>query len=282
MSRRTGLGKGLEALIPPTESSAPTSDLTQIPIDQIEPNPRQPRARFDEADMAELAASIQEHGVIQPLILTRGREADKYYLIAGERRWKAARQAGLSTVPAIIKEATEQQRLFWALVENLQRTDLNPLEAAEAYRQLTEDFGLSHAEVATRVGKSRVAVTNTLRLLNLPLVAQQALVKGHIREGHARALLALPTVQGQTAALQTVLTKELSVRQTEQLVHKMAGQKPESPAKPTPVPELVALEDTNMVRLAPIGRWCDPFLYGFGGGIRNREKILRSRFSDPH
>lgn len=249
MARRTGLGKGLDALIPRSESPATTSDLTQIPIDQIEPNPRQPRVRMDDGELAELAASIREHGVIQPLIVSRGREADKYYLIAGERRWRAARQAGLQRVPAIIREVTEQQRLLWALIENVQRTDLSPLEAAEAYRQLTEDFGLTHEEVATRVGKSRTAVTNTLRLLKLPLVVQQALTKGHIREGHARALLALPTVQAQTAALQTVLTKELSVRQTEKLVQKMTGQKPEPTARPAPAPEILALEEQLRERL---------------------------------
>ena len=249
MARKSGLGRGLDALIPRGERSLPASGVTQVSVDLIEPNQRQPRSRMDEGELAELAASIQEHGIIQPLIVTRGRDPEKYYLIAGERRWKAARQAGLETVPVIIREATEQQRLLWALIENVQRADLSPLEAAEAYRQLNEDFDLSHAEIAIRVGKSRVAVTNTLRLLKLPLVIQQALTKGLIREGHGRALLALPTVQGQTAALQTVLTQSMSVRQTEKLVQKLSGQKPPSRPWAAPSPELTALEERLRDRL---------------------------------
>jgi ParB family chromosome partitioning protein len=249
MARKSGLGRGLDALIPRGERSLPTGGVTQVPVDLIEPNSRQPRGRMDENELTELAASIQEHGIIQPLIVTRGRDPEKYYLIAGERRWKAASQAGLETVPVIVREATEQQRLLWALIENVQRADLSPLESAEAFRQLNEDFGLSHAEIATRVGKSRVAVTNTLRLLKLPLVIQQAITKGLISEGHARAMLALPTVQGQTAALQTVLTQALSVRQTEKLVQKLSGQKPAPRPQATPSPELAALEERLRDRL---------------------------------
>ncbi len=249
MARKSGLGRGLDALIPRSERNLPTSGINQVSVDLIEPNPRQPRVRMDDGELAELAASIQEHGIIQPLIVTRGRDPEKYYLIAGERRWKAARQAGLETVPVIVREATEQQRLLWALIENVQRADLSPLESAEAYRQLNEDFGLAHAEIATRVGKSRVAVTNTLRLLKLPLVIQQALTKGLISEGHARAVLALPTVQGQTAALQTILTQSLSVRQTEKLVQRLSGQKSAPQPRSAPSPELAALEERLRERL---------------------------------
>jgi ParB family chromosome partitioning protein len=249
MARKSGLGRGLDALIPRGERSLPAAGVVQVSVDLIEPNPRQPRTRLDESELAELAVSIQEHGIIQPVIVTRGREPEKYYLIAGERRWKAAIQAGLETIPALVREATEQQRLLWALIENVQRADLSPLESAEAFRQLSEDFGLSHAEIAIRVGKSRVTVTNTLRLLKLPLVIQQALAKGLIREGHGRALLALPTVQGQTAALQTVLNQALSVRQTEKLVQKLSGQKPAPRPRPTPSPELIALEERLRDRL---------------------------------
>lgn len=260
MSRRSGLGKGLEALIPSGEENLPSSGVIQIPVDRIEPNPRQPRTANDETALNELAASIQEHGLIQPVIVTRGREPEHYFLIAGERRLIAARKAGLKSIPAILRDATEQQRLVLALIENIQRADLNPLEEAEAYRQLAEDFGLSHAEIATRVGKSRAAVTNTLRLLNLPLVVKQTLTKNLIREGHARALLSLSTTEAQTAALQTVLTKELSVRQTEKLVQKLAGKKPPAKTKAPPAPEITALEDRlqqqlgTKVRLNPRGK----------------------------
>jgi ParB family chromosome partitioning protein len=249
MPRRGGLGRGLDALISGSESAAPSGGINQIPVDRIAPNPRQPRKHIDPQELSELAASIREHGVIQPLILTYGEQEDQYVLIAGERRLLAARQAGLEAVPAILREVDEQQRLELALIENVQRTDLGPLEAAEAYRQLVEDFNLSHEEISTRVGKSRAAVTNTLRLLKLPPAVQQALSAGHISEGHARALLALPTPQAQSAALQTVLMRELNVRQTEELVHRLSGQKPASQVKPEPPPEIVALEERLRERL---------------------------------
>jgi ParB family chromosome partitioning protein len=249
MARKSGLGKGLEALIPRGDTSLPTSGIIQIPVGQIEPNPRQPRAKISEEALGELTASIREHGIIQPVIVHRGRDAEKYYLIAGERRWRAARLAGLQSIPAMVKEATEQQKILWALIENVQRTDLSPLEAAEAYRQLNEDFGLSHAEIAIRVGKSRATITNTLRLFKLPLVAQQTLAKGQITEGHARALLSLSTVQAQAAALQTILTKDLSVRQAEKLVQKMSGQKPTPKPKPATPPEINEIEEKLQAHL---------------------------------
>lgn len=192
MARRTGLGRGLDALIPGGEQAVP-SGVMQVPVDKIRPNPRQPRTRFNPEELEELAASIREHGVIQPLILTQDQQLGDYLLIAGERRWLAARQAGLESVPALVREASDQQRLEVALIENVQRADLTPLEAAEAYRQLADEFNLSHEEISARVGKSRVAVTNTLRLLKLPQAVLQALSDNHITEGHARALLALST-----------------------------------------------------------------------------------------
>jgi ParB family chromosome partitioning protein len=243
MARKSGLGRGLDALIPQSESALPSSGVTQIPIENIAPNPHQPRSRIDSGELEELAASIREHGVIQPLILTESSQPERYTLIAGERRLVAARQAGLRQVPAIIREASEQQLVELALVENVQRTDLNPLEAAEAYRQLSEDFGLSHEEIATRVGKSRTAITNTLRLLNLPESIQKSLVGGEISEGHARALLSLPTPRAQSAALQVIIKRDLNVRQTEELVRQMTGQRIERPAKPEPAPEIKALEE---------------------------------------
>jgi ParB family chromosome partitioning protein len=240
VSRRRGLGKGLEALIPVAEE--PTGGVAQAPVAAITPNPMQPRAALEPEALAELAASIREHGLIQPLIVTQ-QGPERYQLIAGERRWQAARMAGLATVPVMVKEATPQQVLELALVENIQRADLNPLEEASAFRQLVDEFGLTQEQVAERVGKSRVAVTNTLRLLRLPAAVQQALADGTIHEGHARAMLALPTSEAQVAALKTVTAKALSVRQTEELVRRLLAEpppkRPERPANP----ETEALEE---------------------------------------
>lgn len=248
--KRPGLGKGLEALIPsssPEQASPDRSGVQQIPIAAIAANPHQPRKSFQHRELQELAESIREHGIIQPLILTKDTdlpEAKEYALIAGERRLKAAQQAGLETVPAILREASSQDQLVVALIENVQREDLNPLETAGAYAQLSEEFGLTHEQIGQRVGKSRTAVTNTLRLLDLSDVVQQALRKGQITNGHARALLTLETTSSQTAALQTVLTKELNVRQTESLVKRLRGKKTSSPAKKAGLsPELKSLED---------------------------------------
>lgn len=213
---RRALGRGLDALIPPAESRA---GATEIPIAQVSPNPHQPRQTITEESLLELAASIREHGVIQPLVVTQA--GDEYQLIAGERRWRAAQLAGLVTVPAIVKETTPQQMLELALVENVQRADLNPLEEASAYRQLMDEFGLTQEEVAERVGKSRTAVANTVRLLRLPDDLKEALATGRISEGHARALLSLPTARLQRQALATIEKRGLNVRQTEDLVRRM-------------------------------------------------------------
>ena len=243
MTKRTGLGRGLDALIPSRETSFPENGVSQIPVGEILPNPRQPRSHFDPQELAELAISIREHGVIQPLIVTLGENSGQYVLVAGERRLLAARQAGLDTVPAIVREATQQELVELALIENVQRADLSPLEAGEAYRQLADDFNLSHEEIANRVGKSRVAITNTLRLLKLPPAVQTALAERLITEGHARALLALSSSQAQVAALQTIVRHEMNVRQTEELVRKLSGQKPAAVPKPPSPPEVVALEE---------------------------------------
>lgn len=244
MPRRTGLGRGLDALIPGGDEWSPSEGVMSIPVDLIEPNPRQPRSRFGEQELAELAESIREHGVLQPLIVTRDvRQPDRFLLIAGQRRWLAAIQAGLKAVPALVREATEEQRLELALIENVQRQDLSPLETAEAYRQLVEDFHLSHEQISAQVSKSRTAVTNTLRLLKLPEDVQQALADGRLSEGHARALLALPTPQAQSAALKTVLDHDLNVRQTEELVRRLSGIKPQVIPRPALPPEIVALEE---------------------------------------
>jgi ParB family chromosome partitioning protein len=207
--------------------------VAQVPIAAIGRNPRQPRARLDPTQLEELANSIREHGIIQPLILAQASVPGQYTLIAGERRLEAARLVGLEAVPAIVREATEQELLEVALVENLQRSDLGPLETALAYKHLADDFGLSHEGIAARVGKKRVTVTNTLRLLRLPQRILEALVVEEITEGHARALLMLPTDQGQLAAFATVVRSNLNVRQTEELVQRLQGQKMPRPARPS-------------------------------------------------
>jgi ParB family chromosome partitioning protein len=235
MAHKTGLGKGLDALIPAggkTSSAGGSGGVQQAAVDAIQPNPRQPRVHIKEDELAELAASIREHGVIQPLIVMP-KPGGSFTIIAGERRWQAAQKAGLRTVPVITRQANNQELLELALIENVQRADLNPMEEAEAYRQLVEEFGLSHDAVAKRVGKSRVAVTNTIRLLGLADTVKQALVDGKITEGHARALLALSTQKAQASVLHTVLNLSLSVRQTEELVRKLTGQKPVKAKKPT-------------------------------------------------
>jgi ParB family chromosome partitioning protein len=234
MAQRKGLGKGLDALIPAggkVSSPGSADGVQQVSVDAIQRNPRQPRIHFKEDELTELADSIHAHGVIQPLIVIPKPDG-KFVLIAGERRWQAAQRAGLRTVPVITRQANNQEMLEVALIENVQRADLNALEEAEAYRQLVEEFGLSHEAVAKRVGKSRVAVTNTLRLLGLADVVKQALVDDKITEGHARALLALSTQKAQASALQTVLNLSMSVRQAEELIRKLAGQKPIKARKP--------------------------------------------------
>lgn len=248
MSRKSGLGRGLDALIISSDRS-PQSDAYYISVDRIIPNPRQPRAQIDLEELNELAASISEHGVIQPIIVTYDKQADQYTLIVGERRLLAARQAGYESVPAIVREVSEQQRLVLALIENVQRTDLNPLEAANAYRQLSDEFHLSHEEISTYVGKSRVSVTNTLRLLKLPHDVRQALAGNLITEGHARALLALQTSQAQSAILQSILSNELNVRQTEELIRKFSGQPSKNIRRPPPSPEIAALEERLRTQL---------------------------------
>ena len=249
MARRPGLGKGLNALIPGDEEETQTSlssssqGIIHVPIEKINPNPQQPRTNLDEEALGELAASINEHGIIQPLIVSDDSGTDTYTLIAGERRWRAAKIAGLSMVPVITRSVSDQGQLELALIENLQRTDLTPLEMADAYRQLAENFSLTHEQIAQHVGKSRTSVTNTLRLLNLPDQVQKSLAEGLISEGHARAILGLLTNQAQRAALSTVLNLGLNVRQTEALVKKMSGERPPVKPKREPSPEARALEN---------------------------------------
>lgn len=221
MAKTFGLGRGLDALIP----RASNSDTPEIPIDRIARNPHQPRGRFDEAETAELAASIALHGVLQPVVVRAGIDGG-YELIAGERRLRAARLAGLTTIPAVVRDSADGEQLELALVENLQRQDLNAIEEATAYRELVDQFDLSHDEVARRVGKSRVAISNALRLLDLTPETREAIVDGRITEGHGRALAALTVPELQRAALLIVIERHLSVRQTEELVRRKRDSAP--------------------------------------------------------
>lgn len=252
MPKHSGLGKGLDALIPGGfQSDVPkvedTASMVQgvlsLPIEQIVPNPRQPRSHFEESALAELAASIREHGIIQPLLVSRNDDGSGYTLVAGERRWQASQRAGLKVVPVIVRQTTDQQRLELALIENIQRADLNALEEANAYRQLSEEFNLSHEEIAHRVGKSRVAITNTLRLLHLPDVVQKALLDREITEGHARALLGLNNPRAIESALRTVIFQKMTVRQTEELVNKLKGEKPVAVTREDRSPDEKSLEE---------------------------------------
>ena len=231
---RGGLGRGLDALIP-----RGAGGLQEIEIDRISPNPQQPRQRIDPAALDELASSIRQHGLLQPLVVTRSGAG--YSIVVGERRWRAARVAGLGTVPAIVKEASPESMLELALVENLQRADLTPLEEAGAYQMLVER-GLTQEQVASRVGRSRAAVANRLRLLALPPTARELLVGGSLSEGHARALLGCSDPAMIDALAQRVADRELSVRETEELVRRMTVSSSESrvasPASPARDPEL--------------------------------------------
>jgi ParB family chromosome partitioning protein len=243
MVRRTGLGRGLDALIPGGEPSAPSDGITLIPVQSIQPNPRQPRSTFKPEELEDLSNSIREHGILQPLIVSSAPVDGTYILIAGERRLKAAIQAGLETVPAMIRQVSDEQQLELALIENIQRADLNALETAEAYRHLAEDFHLSHEEIAAKVGKNRATVTNTLRLLKLPEAGRKAVLDGSITEGHARAILALSTPQAQLSALQVILKQNLNVRQTELLVQRLNGHRTSAHKKDQPDPEISSIEE---------------------------------------
>ena len=219
MARRSGLGKGLSALIPSEATGETDSLLRVVPISHIRPNAFQPRSHFDEESMGSLAASIREVGLLQPVLVRELEgEEDSYELIAGERRWRAARRAGLQTIPVLVQVADDVASLEQALVENLHRVDLNALEEAAAYQQLIDEFGLTHEQVATRMGKGRATVTNTLRLLQLPAGAQRALAERTISAGHARALLGTPDRALQEKMVDQIVEQGLTVRAVEELV----------------------------------------------------------------
>ena len=216
MARRSGLGRGLGALIP-TDVLRDRGALMELSVTAVHPNPRQPRSHFDEDGLASLTASVREIGVLQP-ILVRRTDEDEYELIAGERRWRAARRAGMATIPAIIRTASDGESLEQALIENLNREELNPLEEAAGYQQLIEDFDLTHDQLSARVGKSRVAITNALRLFQLPPSVQRLVAEGRLSAGHARAILATPDRAFQEALARRAANEQLSVRAVEEAV----------------------------------------------------------------
>lgn len=228
MARQGGLGRGLGALIPPRGmGDEDQSAFQELPVGAISPNRRQPRTQFDEESLAALAASVRELGVLQP-VLVRATSGGAYELIAGERRWRAAKRAGLSLIPALIRTVDDTLSLEQALVENVQREDLNPLDEAAAYQQLLEDFHLTHDELASRVGKSRAAISNTLRLFQLPPTVQRMVAEGRLTAGHARALLTTPDRAYQESLAQRIVSDGMSVRAVEEAArqHNVGGERP--------------------------------------------------------
>ena len=249
MARRSGLGKGLSSLIPPT-ADGPTGDsatdpgaaavLVEIPVAAIRPNPHQPRVHFDEETLGELAASIGQIGVLQPILVRpvdSGDDGDvRFELIAGERRWRAAGRVGLATIPAVVRMTDDEGSVEQALVENLHRQDLTPLEEAAAYQQLIEDFGLTHEQLAERVGKRRSSITNTLRLLGLPPTVQHLLADGRLTAGHARALLGTPDRALQDELARRAADEGWTVRAVEDAVRRGSADPVDEPAPPAPTP----------------------------------------------
>ncbi len=237
MARRPGLGKGLDALIPSgfsdsgSDSAARGASLVEIPVGDLSPNPNQPRVHFDEESLSDLSASIREIGVLQPLLVRRLADGS-YQLIAGERRWRAAQRAGLATVPAVVKTTDDMSSVEQALVENLHRQDLAPLEEAGAYQQLIDDFSLTHDDVAKRVGKSRSSITNSLRLLALPAAIQAFLADGRLSAGHAKALLGTPDRAFQEQLARRAATEGWSVRSIEEAIRDRGGDPPAPVVKP--------------------------------------------------
>jgi len=262
--RRPALGRGMAALLSnapsppgvaaPSASSAPGRAVLSLPIETVERNPDQPRKRFDAPGLEELAASIREHGVIEPILVRR--EGGSYRILAGERRWRAAQRAGLREIPAVLREATEREAFELALVENLQREDLNAIEEAEAFEILLTDHSLTQDEVAQRVGKDRSTVANALRLLRLPPAVRDAVREGRLDMGHARALLGLSGEEAMERAAQRVMREGLSVRATEALVRGLTTRAHNSPARGVKGADTPALRDLTQRLQRRLGTKC--------------------------
>lgn len=228
MAKRGGLGRGLSALIPGAPEAGEPSGLLEVPVNAVAPNPKQPRTRFDDETIGALAASIREVGILQPIVVRKAGVG--YELIAGERRLRAARVAGLATVPVVVRDTDDADTLREALIENIHREDLGPIELAEAFRQLLEELGLKQEELAERVGVSRSHIANTIRLLQLPIDVQQLLTDGKLQAGHARSLLSLGDGEAQTALGLRTVAEDLSVREVEELVRRYIEAPAERPA----------------------------------------------------
>lgn len=272
MSRRSGLGKGLSSLIPASEvaDAGDGATLAEVPTAAVAPNPNQPRVHFAEEGLVELAASISEMGVLQPILIRPAPgEEGQYELIAGERRWRAAQRAGLTTIPAIIRLTDDLSSVEQALVENLHRQDLTPLEEAAAFQQLIEDFEMTHDQVATRVGKSRSAITNTIRLLGLPPTVQSLLADGQLSAGHARALLGTPDRARQESLAQAAAAEGWTVRAMEQAVRGAVAPAVEPPA---------AAEESVATTATPIdGAGLTPATQLRPPGLLELEELLADR-----
>jgi ParB family transcriptional regulator, chromosome partitioning protein len=260
MARRSGLGRGLSSLIPPGEATPSSGDdaaiLIDIPVGDITPNPHQPRVHFDEESLSELTSSIEQLGVLQPVLVRPSESTTGFELIAGERRWRAARRAGLATIPALVRRTDDLAVVEQALVENLHRQDLTPLEEAAAFQQLIDDFQLTHEQIADRVGKSRSAISNTLRLLGLPPSIQHLLADGKLSAGHARALLATPDRSLQEHLARQAVDDGWSVRMLEEAVKRGAAPVADvsvEPPAPSPAPSHDGAGIAPSTRLRPPG-----------------------------
>jgi ParB family transcriptional regulator, chromosome partitioning protein len=291
VARRSGLGRGLGALIPTDISGEAGSALREVPVESIAPNPHQPRSYFDEEALATLTASVAELGVLQP-VLVREVGDDRFELIAGERRWRAAKRAGLPSIPVIVRAVDEVLSLEQALVENLHREDLNPLEEAAAYQQLMEDFHLTQEQVAQKVGRSRSGVANTLRLFQLPPSIQRLVAENQLAAGHAKALLGTPDRVFQERLAKDIVAKGLSVREAEEAVrlHNEEAEEPEpdsvQPASPAAkrlrAPGLLELEELLADHLATRVKISMASANGRGkvvvdfGGLEDLERIYRA------
>jgi ParB family transcriptional regulator, chromosome partitioning protein len=249
MSKRGGLGRGLSALIPGAPEAGEAAGLLEVPVNAVSPNPKQPRTRFDDEAIGALAASIREVGILQPIVVRKAGAG--YELIAGERRLRAARLAGLATVPVVVRDTEDADTLREALIENIHREDLGPIELAEAFRQLLDDLGLKQEELADRVGVSRSHIANTIRLLQLPLPVQQLLTDGKIQAGHARALLALGDAEAQNALAVRIVAQDLSVREVEELVRRYV-EAPAAETTPKPAAGDAPPADTTLAEVEEI------------------------------
>jgi ParB family chromosome partitioning protein len=251
MSKRGGLGRGLSALIPGAEAAQEATGLLEVPVTSIGPNPKQPRTHFDEETIDALAASIREVGILQPIVVRRAARGAGYELIAGERRLRAARRAGLAAVPVVVRDTGDADTLREALIENIHRQDLGPIELAEAFRQLLEELGLKQEELAERIGVSRAHIANTIRLLALPLDVQQLLTDGKVQAGHARALLALNDPEAQSSLAVRIAAQDLSVREVEEVVRRYVEGAPSKKARgethPDPGPTDTALSEVEEI-----------------------------------